>query len=872
MEKVGFDLSTFIEHCKILLPKYLSTLNRNIDSKTEIPSAKKVVLIFLKEYLKHNNTKFYRSRFNVNFVNKFVREILPGEYPELLAIDNFTIQSIIINFIDYLSLKDILDRKIQKEIIEQFNNLTERKKELKTSLKDKQITEIKNNILEYSLRLNGIYNDEHQLNQIFNYFESKRDDLIIRAILEVCRTAEDAKFLKILYFIDEFLRIDTLPSQLIEYLKQYSKADAFSFRLLMLYNTCFLGGYILKKSLGELMEELNIDQNSFYKYLASLFKNSDDETLSNFTDFYTSQSKGEVLLDIEPYINEIIPIDETLPYANIENGTLFKLPKRIKLELSDHIEFLKSVSESFREKIRFISSDWDKYNDCFSTNKEENLFKNSENLYYKGEYHKALTVINKLLKVNPESAAALYLKGKILGQQGAHFNALKIHLKSLIYDPYRIETYMDISYLLEIGGYFHASIVITSLLLRFCPFDFNLYMQLAISTYQLSLSFKPFLRAAGLINNARLINFLLRYWVHDRIKPRDSLKDLGLEVNYFNEILTHSQLICKNMLKVMELYGDNVDDEDSLNSLSELIRNSLNFFPNKEDHNLKNWFIYELTVRLLRNFNSIYYENNYNLPYLIASEDFINLCFEISKVSANQILDTWKKSKNQMSLEIDTEIILEDKELVENSFYNLARFFISLEGFSEILLQTGINLIMECTECPNNCLSKPHKWCPAFYMFRITDKSLDHHSNLILFIDTLNTDFELSLEDRGLKNGTINKKVENVEYFLDFLIKKDEIEDHDDISENFQNYLNEENLLIFLGNYVLQHKIISTPAAMKYLCQSLKSFFQFLKREYGYFKGEEYSNLNKVLNSVDYFIQNLEDFKKSPNVKEQVKE
>ena len=122
MEKMSFNLNTFIEKYKYHLPKYFLSLNEKKTSKQDIFNAKSVLISFIKEYFKHNNNKFNRTRFNVNFINKFLYELIPAEYYELTPIPPSKIQTIILNFINYLSLQQVLDKNIQREIIKSLNN------------------------------------------------------------------------------------------------------------------------------------------------------------------------------------------------------------------------------------------------------------------------------------------------------------------------------------------------------------------------------------------------------------------------------------------------------------------------------------------------------------------------------------------------------------------------------------------------------------------------------------------------------------------------------------------------------------------------------------------------------------------------------
>ena len=180
----------------------------------------------------------------------------------------------------------------------------------------------------------------------------------------------------------------------------------------------------------------------------------------------------------------------------------------------------------------------------------------------------------------------------------------------------------------------------------------------------------------------------------------------------------------------------------------------------------------------------------------------------------------------------------------------------------------GINLINECIHCPNHCLKKPFKWCESFYIFGEVSEELTNYSSLIHFMESLNTDFEFFLEDKGLQVNTINKKVEYIEIFLAFLIKKVKDKDYVFISEKFEKYVSIENIFNFLGNYSIKNKVIVTQAAMKEMCRSLKSFITFLYKDYGFFIKDTLTDLRKVLNSVGFFNNCLEKFQKDMNLKD----
>ena len=109
-----------MEECKTTFPRYIATIKKNNIPDQELKLTKKVIILFLKEYIKHNNNKFNRTRFNVDFINTFMQKLVPTHWPELSGVNFLKTQSIIANFINYLSLQDILQKSIAKEILKSY--------------------------------------------------------------------------------------------------------------------------------------------------------------------------------------------------------------------------------------------------------------------------------------------------------------------------------------------------------------------------------------------------------------------------------------------------------------------------------------------------------------------------------------------------------------------------------------------------------------------------------------------------------------------------------------------------------------------------------------------------------------------------------
>jgi hypothetical protein len=123
MEKMSFNLNIFITECKKHVPNYFKILIKENTSKLEINESKNVISSFIKEYIKNNNSKFDRTRFNVKFINKFIYKFIPEFYPDLYTIPISKLQTILLNFTNYLSLQQVLTINLQKEIINSIQNI-----------------------------------------------------------------------------------------------------------------------------------------------------------------------------------------------------------------------------------------------------------------------------------------------------------------------------------------------------------------------------------------------------------------------------------------------------------------------------------------------------------------------------------------------------------------------------------------------------------------------------------------------------------------------------------------------------------------------------------------------------------------------------
>lgn len=834
---------------------FIDSLDRSEYSKTDLEFIERNISLFLEE-LKRTKKFLNLNSLNSEFINKYLSEILPKNFPEFSTNKVVKTQTIIKKFLNYLTLQDVIKKKESQTIFRNLYNISElkavlNKKQEKVSDKKRvhkeQLLTIKNKILHFSLNY-GEYIEEHREHEIFEYFGQQKESIIVSVILDLFKLMEDNEvFMKLFTFIVDLVKFNSLPSRVISILRKQTKHNSYFYRLILLYQTFFFSGYTLKKSYEELIEELEVDpetiKENFIKMgiipsLDEVKKN--EEILEDIKEF----------IDVKSLINKIKPFDKTIPFTNIDTGHLFKFPKDIKMDIKKHCSFLDDVYWSLDEKNKFIKSNYGDFTDYFSKVEEKKIMHKAQELYYDGQYKKALVLINKLIKKFPENAIPIYLRAKMREAQGQFYTAFRDVSRCIELDPFKIEAYMDLSYILEIGGYFYSSTIITCQLMRFSPFDFNYLLQLAINSYQLLGPYKNALKLAGQLNPMRLANFLSRYWVNERIKPRDSLKYIGMTRKQFNELRMQGEQYISKAIEVMDKNPDGLT-KDNKERLNAIVRNPLHFFPNRSDHILRNWFTFELMQRLLLNFYQIYF----TFTPLIATEDFVQLCFEIAKITTDAIFQTISMGKNRAQTEIDTELILTHKKIVNNPELHLLYFFISKQEVSNILIGTALTLFLECRECPNQCPIKPNKWCLAFYEFgKIEDDKLMGAYDVFLYIDCLISDLEYYLEEKGLKQKTISIKVQDAELFFTFLINEYEINDNNEV----EDLITIDTISEFLSHYVLKNEIITTKTSMAEMSRSLKSLISVLYHEYGLFQDGTFSKLNKLLTKKELFIKYLE--------------
>lgn len=827
---------------------YCNSLKDSNYSKTAIKFIKKNISLFLEELKKKGDESL--NWLDSSFIKNYLLETLPKRVPEYSSDIIVKVQRVLKNFVNYFSIQKVLKKQQCKEILSnlydsmklksKLNQISKSEKKKDPDVKsthEKEIVEIKNKLVHFSLNY-GDFFEKRRESEIFNYIDNIKESLLVEAIIDLLEIIGDnGIFMKLFAFIDDSMKLNSLPSRIIAVLQNKIKQDSHFYRLLLLYQSFFYAGYVLKKPYEKLIKELELDP---YKVGKELIK------IAGIPDLDEIEKKEEIrqdlkdLFDIESYIDEITPFSISFPFSNLNRGEIFNFPEGINIDIKKHLSFLEDIYASPEKKIKFMKSNYGKFIDYISKPRDKEIMQNALNYYDDGKNKEAIAALNTLIKFCPENAVPIYLRAKVREAQGYFFRALKDVLKSLKLDPFKIEAYMDLSYILEIGGYFYSSTVLTCKLLQFCPFDFNFHLQLAITSHQLSNPYKNSLRLAGKMDPARLINFISRYWVDDRIRSKDSLNYIKMTSSQFKKVRMSAERIIS---KAIDILDENPKPLEK--NIEKVIKDPSYFFPDKSDYVLKNWFIFELTQRLAYNFNDFYF----NLTPLIASEKFFQLCFEISKIAARFIFPAFK-ARTVVKINIIEEFF-KDKKIYRYQYYlEFLIFFTSNQEVFRVINDTILQLINECRECPTQCLTKPSKWGLGFFEFGSKkNKEFDHYS-LLTYIDCIISDFEYYLEEKGLLQKTINKKVENAELFFNYLINNRVINDHEELDDMINKNL--------ISEFLCHTEAVTSKTSMKQMCTSLKNLISLLYHDYGFFQEGYFSKLNKLLTNSAYFFKLLE--------------
>ncbi|MHA1151031.1 MAG: tetratricopeptide repeat protein [Promethearchaeota archaeon] len=859
------SITEFINQCKKIIPEFNKTRTPNDLKTIANQEANGYISVFLEEYVKFSS-QLNSNQLNANFINFFQNTLLVQKFPGCSRAKIEAIQALIADFLNFLSLKKVLKQHLTKNLSLEFEEIPETNTPLNqklSSLTKQNINAVSSLILNFSALAEVEYIDKEIIDSFVKNIEAFPEKIIVKAIFKLCEEIEDeSRFIKVLFVVDNFLKLNTLPAKTIDYLRYNVENERTLFRLLFLYQSFYFAGYKLEKSVLEVLKELDMDSPGVNKLFEKSTNYIRTMELSNLLDQFFQNSYD--LLNIDDLIDEIQPINAQSPIFNPQDTIGYNLPRNVKLDLDKHVLQLETIYNSTELKKQFLSA----FSEDFSFNSltKDNifLFFEAKDLHVKGKNNKALQLINKLLKKNPEFALALILKGEVLCELYQFHYAIKCYLKSLEINPYKFHAYSQLSYTLQIGGYFHSSYILCSHLLKFCPLDFNLYVELAYSAYQLSRPFKQYLQLAGLLEPERLANFLTRFWIREKIKAKDSLDNLNVKEETILELDKMNTDKSNKLIQFLTYYNDDaIHEEDFEDRFNELINNPLYFFPKKVDQTKKNHFIYELATDMATNLLEIINDLVPGAEPFLLSEDFLKFCLEIGKQITEKIIKDklkidHRKRTRTLTINVSKSWIENTlKTLTEEPYFLFLQVMLPKEELFELILSTLNELSLECLECSHHCLIYPTE---VFRNFKescsqwendtgdddkheIDAKKLEFEQDFLPILGF----FELFLDEKGISQKNINEKIVDILEFLKFLFF------------NLKQSINDTNIVItediirtFLEKYVLEKKWIQSKTAMERMKRNLNVFLSFLSNELGCLSKSTMKRLKEEIKKISF--------------------
>jgi len=864
MSKNNEDINEFINQCKTLLPEFNRIRNPSNQGTIKYQEVYEYILLFLEEFARFS-AKLNSNQLNKFYISFFQNKLLFQRFPNYSPDKIGTIQSIISNFLNFLILKKVIKRDLTKEISLEIQENSEIKNNINARLSS-QIEQIINaassTILNFSKNADVENLDNRVIDKFLKNIETYPEKIIVKAIFKLFEEIEDDKtFIKVLFVVDNFLKLNTLPSKTIEYLRFKVEKERTMLRLLFLYQSFYFGGYKLEKSILDVLKELNMDTPAVNK----LFENSAYfiKSLGQRNLFHQPFQNSYVLFNIDKILDEIEPMNDKSPIFNPQETIGYNLPKNINLKIDKQVHQLEAIYNSTELKKEFLSA----FSEDFSINSLTKtnifLFFEARELHVKGKNNKALVLINKLLKKNPNLSPALILKGELLCELHQFHYAIKCYLKSIEINPYKIHAYFQLSYTLQIGGYFYSSYILCSHLLKFCPIDFNLYVQLAFSAYQLSKPFKLYLKIAGLLEPERLASFLDRFWIREKIEAKDSLDTLRVKketISELEKLIIHNS---NNIFQFLTYYNDLIQEDDFNEEFNEIINDPLYFFPKKVDHTKKNHFLYELATDIATNMIELIGELEPEAEGYFLNENFLQFCFKITLEITNKILEknlTYNKAKKSISLDlVISKNWIEDalKYSIKEPYFLLIKTLMPLREFYETI-QISINVLArDCLDCPVKCLIYASDVFPNFeessndwedFNEKPCEKGIDQKRVKFEkeFLPILCA-FEDWLRDKALSEKTIEEKLSISLEFFKFVFFNMDMQ-----LNEFKKDVKEDTLKHFLENHVIDNKLVQSKTAMGRVHRSLNTFLSYLSNELNYFSGDRLKSLKETIKKVQF--------------------
>ncbi|TXT67511.1 MAG: hypothetical protein BAJALOKI1v1_70002 [Promethearchaeota archaeon] len=706
--------------------------------------------------------------------------------------------------------------------------------------------------------------NKEDVDAFISRMEGYPESLVVEAILRLIEiTEDDQSFINILVVIVDYFQFATLPSRLIKFLQNEEYADYMLLRYLFLYQALYLSGYKLPISLYELFEDLGFNMDE----MEDLFEKSDyymtfPDFMGNFNDKNLERFSFR---DVEKIIEKITPLSPTDPLFNTKDSVLFNLPKGVNINIMTLISRLKEIYTSKTLKTEFLDAYIEDYGTLSSILKNNvSLYIEARELHKEGKNKKALLFINNFIKKVPNFAPGFITKGQILMESKQYYGAVNCFLKSIELHPYHIHPYIFLATLLQMGGYFHSSAILTSYLIKFTSFDINLYIQLAFNLYQLGQKYKIYLKIAGLLEPQRLINFLEHFWIRERVESRDSLDRLNVERELFKETVQQIYLFTTRLFTILLKLEYLIKKSTAKIPFNELIKRPLYFFPNKEEHTKKNHFIYELAIDIALLLIEEFGSHPFIFNYYFQNDLFLKFCMKISTAVTTKLINSNLEINSLKHIEtlnstITNEWIDDALEGLKKDFYfELFDLIERVNEFYDAIRALFHEYMHECSPCAEQCLSHPNE---QYANFEESCVSWDDYDDLINEEQVLNEledmfnenylpllqMFEIALYQQRLSEKTIDDKMQDILDFLDYIFYELAIESHE-----IGNKLDKLQLTTFLTSYAIDQNIIQSKAENTRMKRSINSFLDFLADAAALIPSEKKDSLKKAIRDIEY--------------------
>jgi len=864
VSKKNEDIIKFIYQCKTLLPEFNKSQDLFSKNKIEAQEVNEYISLFLEEFIRFSSN-LNSNQIDMNFINFFEKNLLLKRYPHYSQDKISYAQSVINNFLNFLTLKNVLKHNLTRNISSELCDTPELKKGIKvkiTSQVNQVINIVGKEILNFSKKVDQKNVDNSIIEAFLKKMESYPEKLVVKGIFKLFEEIENENsFIKVLYVVDMFLKLNTLPSKTVEYLRFNVKKERTMSRLLFLYQSFSFAGYKLEKSILDVFKELDLDGPA----VNELFEKAEHYIkLLGHTDLVNEPFQPSYeFFNMDKIINEIKPLKDISPIFDNQGTIGYDLPKNMDLKIDKHVDQLEKIYNIPEMKKDFLSAFSKEFSIDSLVKNNILLFFEAKELHVKGKNNKALQLINRVIKKNPNLAPAFILKGEILSELHQFHYAIKCYLKSIELDPCRFYSYSQLSYTLQIGGYFHSSFILCSHLIKFCQLDFNLYVQLAFSAYQLSKPFKIYLKIAGLLEPERLINFLDRFWIREKIEAKDSLDALKIKNEALSEIEKYIAHISNNILQFLTYYNDFIQNDEVTEEFNDIINDPLYFFPEKLDHTKKNHFIYELTTDIATNMVGLIDNLEPMAEQYFLNEEFLQFCFKITREITNKILEKnlkYNKTKKTISLDlvISKKWIKDSlRNSIKEPYFNLIKTLRLLKEFYETIQMSINELAGDCFNCPAKCLIYAPDVFPNFEESCNDWKELDeeiYEKEINLnrskfekdFIPILSS-FEKFLRDKALSEKTIEEKISVSLEFLKFVFFNLETQLND-----FRKDVNDDILKLFLEKHIIYNKLVQSKTEWLRVQRGLNTFLSYLSNELNYFSGDRLKSLKEMIKMVQF--------------------